>query len=223
MGDNEGMTDEQPAHNVRINHEFYLSIHEVTNAKWRLIMGDDRANVSTDSQLPVEAVSWEDAVVFCKRLSEKPREFAAGRVYRLPTEAEWEYACRAGTSTRYSFGDDETSTGEFCWFAANAQSHTHPVGSRKANAWGLYDMHGNAWEWCSDGYKPYASENSAALDGGTRELPHVIRGGSCRTNSWYCRSSFRFRLERRFRAPSVGFRVAMSLTQKSSRETKVGD
>ena len=98
----------------------------------------------------MEIVSWDDAVAFCEKLSALPAEQAAGRVYRLPTEAEWEYACRAGTTTAYSFGDDEQDLGKYAWFGKNSGKTTHAVGEKLPNGWGLYDMHGNVLEWCSD-------------------------------------------------------------------------
>jgi len=100
-------------------------------------------------------VSWEDAVEFCRKLSELPAERAAGFAYRLPTEAEWEYACRAGTTTAYSFGDDSAELGEYAWYAENSGGRTQPVGQKKPNPWGLYDMHGNVWEWCQDWHAAY--------------------------------------------------------------------
>ena len=151
MGDDSGDADERPAHRVTITKPFYLGTHEVTNAQYRRVMGDLQSAWKADDH-PVETVSWEDAVTFCRELSNLPEEKRTGRVYRLPTEAEWEYACRAGTATRYSCGDTERDLDAFAWFPWGANRDTHAVGQKKPNDWGLFDMHGNVWEWTGDWY-----------------------------------------------------------------------
>ena len=141
-------------HEVKISKDYYLGVTEVTQGQYEKVMGINpshfqkqvirKRNRESDSSMhPVESVLWKDAVEFCKKLSELPEEKKAGRVYRLPTEAEWEYACRAGSMTAYSFGEDSKSLGDYAWFVDNSGKQTHPVGEKKANAWGLYDMHGN--------------------------------------------------------------------------------
>jgi len=141
MGDTGGQADETP-HVVTLKSPFYIGVHEVTNAQWRRVMGQEPSRW-TDDDRPVQKVSWEDAMEFCRRLSKLPGERAAGRLYRLPTEAEWEYACRAGTKTRYSFGDDAGGLEDSGWFKGNSDNHPHPVGQKKPNRWGLHDMSGN--------------------------------------------------------------------------------
>jgi formylglycine-generating enzyme required for sulfatase activity len=168
---------------------------------------------------PVETVSWEDAVEFCKKLSELPEEKKAGRVYRLPTEAQWEYACRGGSKTAFSFGENSKSLGDYAWFGENSNGQTHPVGENKANAWGLYDMQGNVWEWCSDRYGDYP-KGAVSDPVGPREGSYrVVRGGGWRNKAAHCRSALRFRGlpssrkggdEPSFRDAGYGFRVALS-------------
>ncbi|MFM8215489.1 MAG: formylglycine-generating enzyme family protein, partial [Pirellula sp.] len=164
----------------------------------------------SSSNHPVEEVSWEDAVEFCKKLSDLPEEKAAGRVYRLPTEAQWEYACRAGSKTAYSFGESSKSLGDYAWFGDNSNNPTHPVGEKKANAWGLYDMHGNVWEWCSDCIGEYpngaVSDPTGPRDGSFR----VFRGGGWDSEAANCRSASRSRRNPSLRTGNVGFRVALS-------------
>ena len=129
-------------------------------------------------------------------------------MYRLPTEAAWEYACRAGTSTLYSFGDDEESLGEYAWHQGNSDRKTHPVGAKKPNYWGLHDMHGNVWEWCADWHGLYASEEVSDPSGPETAANRVIRGGSWADDAECCRSAFRSGNEPQFRDLHRGFRVA---------------
>lgn len=137
------------SYNVTISKPYYLGIFEVTQQQYAALMGTNPSS-HRGANNPVDKVSWNEAVEFCRRLSSLPKERAAGRVYRLPTEAEWEYACRAGTTTAYSYGDDPRQLSEFGWHEANSGGTTHPVGQLKPNLWGLYDMHGNVYEWCHD-------------------------------------------------------------------------
>ena len=204
MGSADGDDDEQPVHKVRLTQPFYLGVHEVTNAQWKAVMGEVPSQWQ-DADRPVEQVSWDDAVKFCRKLSALPAERAAGRVYRLPTEAEWEYACRAGSKTRYSFGDDEAELEEHGWFNDNSGVATHPVGQKKPNAWGLYDMHGNVWEWCADWYGAYPANAVADPSGRDGGSIRVIRGGSWLYSAGHCRSADRHRCdpEYRFRLPGL--------------------
>lgn len=132
----------ETAHEVTLSQSYYLGANEVTQGEYEKVMGANPSNFK-GSKNPVETVNWEDAVSFCKKLSEMPEEKAAGRSYRLPTEAEWEYACRTRSTTSYSFGETAESLGEYAWFGAGLEGKTHPVGLKKPNRWGVYDMHGN--------------------------------------------------------------------------------
>ena len=135
----------------------------------------------------MEQVSWDDAVSFCKKLSEKE-----GKRYRLPTEAEWEYACRAGTKTAYYTGDGEAALAEAGWYIANSDFKTHPVAQKKPNAWGLYDLHGNVYQWCSDVYGPYngdATDPTGADASKEANSSRVLRGGSWINIPRVCRSA----------------------------------
>jgi formylglycine-generating enzyme required for sulfatase activity len=162
-------------HRVKITKPFYLSAHEVTQAQYQRVMGSNPSNYKGATK-PVETVNWHEAVAFCGKLSEQE-----GVEYRLPTEAQWEYACRAGTTTTYSFGDDTSRLGEYAWYVANSQRKSHPVGKLKPNAWGLYDMHGNVWEWCHDRYAPYERLQVVSDPIGPAEgsrVNRVLRGGA---------------------------------------------
>ena len=171
-----------------------------------------------DDDRPVEIVSWNDAQEFCEKLSALAEERAAGRVYRLPTEAEWEYACRAGTTTAWSFGDAESLLGDFAWFRDNAEETTHAVGQKKPNAFGLYDMHGNVWEWCSDWHGDYASGSATDPTGPSSGSDRVLRGGSWLNPAGYCRSAFRIRFNQSRRNSNYGFRLALSPSEARSPE-----
>ena len=192
MGSANGDSDDGPVHEVRISKPYYLGVYEVTNGDGKAVKGFVPSTWKDDN-LPIESVTWDEAVAFCEALSALPAERQAGRVYRLPTEAEWEYACRAGTTTAYSFGDDESLLGDFAWFGANAGGSTHPVGQKKPNGWGLYDMQGNVWEWCSDRYGDYAAAAATDPQGPAQGSLRVLRGGSWNGTAGGCRSAYRGR------------------------------
>ena len=209
MGQAGDDSDETP-HEVTLTKPFYMGVYEVTNAQWQRVMGSVPRNREDGDDLPVANVSWDDANEFCRRLSALAEEKQAGRVYRLPTEAEWEYACRAGTRTQWSFGDDESRLGDYAWFHGNSSRKTHPVGTRKPNAWGLFDMHGNVWEWCSDWYGEY--EKSAVHDpqGSSGGSSRVIRGGGWNITAGDCRSANRNGYVPSSPDDHLGFRFALS-------------
>ena len=208
MGQAGAGSDEIPRR-VTLTRPFYIGVYEVTNAQWKQVMGSVPSRWKEDD-LPVEQVSWRDAVRFCETLSDSPEERAAGRVYRLPTEAEWEYACRAGTTTRFSFGDDDSKLVDFGWFDGNSGRQTHPVGEKKPNVFGLYDMHGNVWEWVSDWYEEHPTGEVTDPQGPPGGSDRVRRGGSWGLSAWPCRSATRYADNPSGRNSYLGFRLALS-------------
>jgi formylglycine-generating enzyme required for sulfatase activity len=201
--DPDASDDEKPQHQVEVN-SFAIGKYSVTQAQYEAVMGTNPSNFKNNPQNPVEMVSWEDAQAFCQKLSQ-----ITGKTYRLPTEAEWEYACRGGTTTRYYFGDDANQLGDYAWYDGNSQYKTHPVGQKKPNAWGLYDMSGNVWEWCEDNwhdnYENAPSDGSAWLTNDNNSHIIIIRGGSWGDNPRACRSAYRNGLDNR--SHINGFRV----------------
>lgn len=204
---------EGPQHPVTVQ-EFYLGIYPVTQAQWRavaalpqvkIVLDPDPSHFKGDNR-PVERVSWDEAVEFCDRISVK-----TGRTYRLPSEAEWEYACRAGTTTRYSFGDDPAQLGAYAWYDANSSRTTHPVGEKEPNAWGLFDMHGNVLEWCldswHDSYEGAPRDGSVWLDKNDNHSRKLLRGGLWGDSPRDCRSAYRINDTRGNRYFIIGFRV----------------
>jgi formylglycine-generating enzyme required for sulfatase activity len=216
--------DERPKHRVRITRPFYLAAHEVTQGQYRAVMGENPSRFTGSDDLPVEQVSWNDAIAFCNKLSEregmKPYyrssagEPSGGDGFRLPTEAEWEYACRAGSSTRYSFGDDMALMDEYAWVNGNAGNKPHPVGQKRPNGFGLYDMHGNVWEWCWDRYEPDYYRRSPDNDpsGPSGASERVNRGRSYFEDPGNARSALRNKSKPDNRHSMAGFRVARDQT-----------
>jgi formylglycine-generating enzyme required for sulfatase activity len=195
--------EEKPAHEVTLSAPYYLGKFEITQEQYQQIMGDN-PGLFRRRDLPVEQVSWDDAQEFCKKVSEK-----TGSVVRLPTDAEWERACRAGTKTTYYTGDAETDLDRAGWHARNSKSATHPVGQKTPNAWGVYDMHGNVCEWCGDWYGDYARGAQRDPTGAAAGEARVLRGGSWRDVPWSCRSAFRHRSAPGYRNFNFGFRVVV--------------
>jgi sulfatase modifying factor 1 len=208
--------DNETQHPVTISKPFYMQTTEVTQGQWKAVMGTEpwkgQGSVKEGPNNAATYVSWDDAIAYCKKLSEKE-----GKTYRLPTEAEWEYACRAGTETRWSFGDDEKEFGDYAWYDKNTydvgDKYPHQVGLKKPNAFGLYDMHGNVWEWCHDYYGRDYYKQSPEQDptGPTSGSFRVLRGGA-----WYfftrgTRSANRDRLDADVRYDNVGFRLVREL------------
>jgi len=206
--------DEGPQHTVRITKPFYMGVTEVTQGQWFEVMGTKpwagKEYVQEGDNYPAVYVSWEDAVEYCRKLIAKD-----GNSYRLPTEAEWEYACRGGTTTAYSFGSSSGQLKDYCWFEENAYSirekYAHHVRMKQPNAFGLFDMHGNVWEWCDDVYdaKAYSSRSGTTSDPMSKSGSEyrVARSGSCGALSGSTRSAYRLRNQPVDRGSSFGFRV----------------
>ena len=198
--------DEQPQHSVALR-SFALGKYDVTQEQWYAVMGVNPSS-NKGRPLPVENVSWDDVQLFIQKLNA-----VTGMRYRLPTEAEWEYAARAGSTTAYSFGDDASQLGLYAWFTTNSDGKTHPVGEKQANNFGLYDMHGNVWEWVQDCY--VANYAGAPADGSAvvQEAPclHVLRGGSWNDDSVNLRSATRSWYNPGRRSFDLGFRLAKTL------------
>lgn len=198
-------------HKVTINRAFYLQSTEVTQGQWEKVMGHNPSYFKEcGNECPVECVSWVDAHKFIKKLN----EIEGIDTYRLPTEAEWEYAVRAGTTTLFTFGDDEDKLPDYAWFDSNSDSKTHRVGQKKPNAWGLYDMHGNVWEWVEDDW--HWDYNGAPDDGRAwidkpRGACRVLRGGGWGSGAHNCRSAGRYHRWPDFRPDVVGFRLSRSV------------
>jgi len=245
--------DEYPAHKVQISKPFYLGKYEITQEEWTRVMGTTpwkgEFGIQEGARYPAIHVSWNDANEYCRKLSAKE-----GKRYRLPTEAEWEYACRAGTNTQFSFGDSADGKSDFGWWgsaklndpniaigaatvadpaekvpseplkpappkvepqaesdAAGEVEKLHEVGKKKPNPWGLYDMHGNAWEWCSDHYGEGYYRSSPLQDpqGPTSGRSRIMRGGAYFNNPALCRSALRSGVPPRGHAEGIGFRIVM--------------
>jgi formylglycine-generating enzyme required for sulfatase activity len=203
MGSNDGDTDERPVHTVRISRPFDLGKYEVTQAQWEAVMRINPSHFTGDPNRPVENVSWEDVQAFIRKLNAKEGDTP----YRLPTEAEWEYAARAGTTTAFSFGNDAIQLGDYAWYYENSESRTHPVGQKKPNAWGLYDIHGNVWEWVQDWYGTYPAETITDPQGPSSGSGRVFRGGCWSHDAGYCRSAIRRGAAPGYRDVGIGFRL----------------
>jgi formylglycine-generating enzyme required for sulfatase activity len=197
--------EDEKQHPVALSAPYYLGVYEVTQQQYQHVMGKNDSKFRGPDR-PVEQVSWNDAVTFCAKLTALPAEKAAGHVYRLPTEAEWEYACRAGTITPYSAGESDDSLSNAAWFNGNTEA-TQPVGQKQPNAFGLFDMSGNVWEWCQDRYGPYADEQVRDPQGSLVGSERVNRGGSWINLPQVCRSARRSRFSAERSYTVLGFRV----------------
>ncbi|MCE9554584.1 MAG: SUMF1/EgtB/PvdO family nonheme iron enzyme [Planctomycetes bacterium] len=201
--DEENRRDDETQHKVMITKAFMMGAYEVTQKQWELVTGSNPSHNTKGDDLPIDTISWDGAMEFCRKLSRKE-----GKKYRLPTEAEWEYACRSGTQTPYG---GTGNLDEMGWHKGNSDSKLHPIGQKRPNVWGLYDMHGNMQEWCADWYDTYPA--GAAIDptGPANGSLRVMRGGSSVVEPRHCRSAARTRLFPVLTTGATGFRVCLEL------------
>ena len=238
MGSAKGTPDEAPVHKVWID-SFLMDKHEVVQEQFKKFQISDPSHFKNPSG-PLEQINWTDAAMYCNERSRGEGlapcyneetwdcNFAANG-YRLPTEAEWEYACRAGTNSQYCFGDDARSLKDYAWFAANSSGKTHSVGQRKANPWGLHDMHGNTAEWCNDFYAAnYYAQAPQRNPRGPREgKERVLRGGAWNSSAEACRSAYRASDpsidDTCLASDAIGFRCVRNAPQNQSSEPNMPD
>ena len=188
------MGDSDNQHKMTLTKGFCMQITEVTQGQWKAVMGNNPSLFKDcGDDCPVESVSWYDVQEFTKELN----QMEGKDMYRLPTEAEWEYTCRAGSTSQYCFGNDKTMLSEYAWFDGNSKGKTHQIAIKKHNEWGLYDMHGNVWEWCEDWFD-------------NEKKWKVVRGGSWFYTPVNLRASSRFRFDPGYRSVNAGFRCAMT-------------
>ena len=199
--------DERPQHRTHITRDLTVGVTDVTQQQWDQVMGSNKSTVK-GTHLPVNNISYVDAVDFCTKLSDLPAEKAAGRSYRLPTEAEWEYACRAGTTTPFAFGPNVGNLEDFGWYRENTEQ-IQAVAEKRCNQWGLFDMYGNVSEWCQDTYAAEYYSNAQINDplGPTTGPQRVLRGGSFMSPASSCRSSYRGRATADVKSQLNGLRV----------------
>lgn len=215
MGSDRGESAEQPAHRVTFGYSFHIARYEVPQNLWETVMGGNPSRWK-GARNSVEELSFDEAESFCQkatRLMRAANLIAVDEVIRLPSEAEWEYAARAGTTTRYSFGDDLAQLGQFGWFNGNAAGNDPPVGAKKPNAWKLFDMHGYLWEWCRDSwhadYRDAPQDGSAWHAGGDAKQ-RVLRGGSWKDPAERLTSTYRRTASKELRDDAVGLRCVLS-------------
>jgi formylglycine-generating enzyme required for sulfatase activity len=216
MGTKDGPASEKPVVKVTFRQPFAIARYEVTQELYQLVMGKNPARWKGPRN-SVEMVDWNEANEFCKKVTDllhKRKLIKADELVRLPSEAEWEYACRAGTTTQYYFGDSADDLGAYAWYKKNSKGEDPPVGRKKPNAWGLYDMAGYVSEWCADAWS--ADHTGASADGKPRvnakEKGRVIRGGSFADPAESCRSAARDHKPLTFRSDRIGFRCVLAKT-----------
>ena len=200
---NDCWSDERPTHQVTTS-DFYIGKYEVTQAQWKAVMGNNPSHFKGDD-LPVENVNWNDVQGFIKKLNEM-----TGKKYRLPTEAEWEYAARGGSKSHsYKYSGSNTID-SVAWYNDNVNTSTHAVGSKLPNELGIYDMSGNVWEWCSNWFGKYSRSAKTNPQGASSGSARVARGGSWLDKAWYARVAYRYIGAPDYRDGSMGFRLACS-------------
>lgn len=207
-------------HSVTLTREFWIGKYEVTQKEYSEVMGKNPSYFTGDLDRPVEKVSYLDAVAYCVAVTKREREsrrLPVNYEYRLPSEAEWEYACRAGTTNLFSFGDATTGADQYAWTTETSEGTSHPVGQKHPNAWGLYDLHGNVWEWCLDWFAPYPAMDLRDPSGPAQGKFKVFRGGGWNQEIQFARSANRFVMAPASGIHFVGFRVALSESPQSPR------
>lgn len=213
MGSADGQRDERPLHEVEITEPFYLGVHEVTQTQWRILMDENPSHFQGPYR-PVDSVTWNRARAFIDRLNQREET----DLYRLPTEAEWEYAVRGGSKTRFHFGNPRDSLEAYAWYSYNSERRTHRVGTRLRNPFGLYDMYGNVWEWTRDAYAPDFYERSGHVNpvntGGVLVPRRVIRGGGWFSVVSDLRSANRAWARSDARNSQLGFRVVREIPEE---------
>lgn len=211
----ERLSSEGPQHRVKITQPFFVSRYEVTQAQWLAVMGNNPSEFKGDLSHPVEHISWNDGQIFISKLNE--RAASRGMSFAMPTEAQWEHACRAGTTTLWHFGNSEKGVTQYGWINANAEGRTHPVGLLEPNAFGIHDLVGNVWEWCADWHKTnyYTKEPVDDPSGPPNGSRRTGRGGGWRSSAWHCRSATRPFSTPNSRSGDLGFRLISTLIRES--------
>ena len=195
--------NEKPTHRVTLS-SFYIGKYEVTQALWKAVMGNNPSKMKGDN-LPVETVSWNDCQDFIRKMNA-----LTGKNFRLPTEAEWEFAARGGNNSRGYKYAGSNNIGDVAWYDNNSGSKTHVVGTKSPNELGIYDMSGNVWEWCQDWFGSYSSASQTNPTGASSGSNRVLRGGCCGRSAWYCRSSLRIIGTPDGRNDGFGLRLVLS-------------
>ncbi|MDL1964998.1 MAG: formylglycine-generating enzyme family protein, partial [Deltaproteobacteria bacterium] len=212
--DESGRDNDETQHSVTLTKKFYIQTTEVTQEQWRKAMKSNPSYFKDSGEdCPIESVSFDDCQEFIRKLNKQENT----NKYRLPTEAEWEYACRAGSKTAFTNGDitkkdfvHNANLNQVGWYSANSGRTTHPVSQKKPNNWGLYDMHGNVWEWCQDRYGRYPDQCITDPEGPSSGARRVFKGGSWLNDAAQCRSANRFRDIPSFKSRYLGFRLVMT-------------